>query len=572
MTNHKYGVNQMNGDKSKSIRKTILSIIIVLVQPSILLPTDITNNITSNTTWTKADGPYTIKTSISISNGVTLTIEPGIIIKFDNGTSITANGKINAVGTSADSIFFTSNKETPIPLDWDRILVTGDGSFNSEFKYCSFSYARVGVSLEYTSSSVSHCLFQKNHRTGISILHGESTVFQNTAKNNINEGITITSDNSVVSKNIIYNNANGILIDPSSALIQNNLIYNNTLRGLEIRNTDNIGAVPHIINNTIDGNGANNINSDNSSPLIKNNIITNCITDAGIRVSVGAAPIMDFNNVWNNQYNYHGASAGANDISSDPLFINKSNADYHIQDTSPCIRKATPDGCPATDIEEKTRGNPPDIGAYENISDGDQSLPVELSSFTAIIENEFIKLTWETESEVNNLGFEVLRCPEKENDFILISDFQRNPSLKGKGNSTEKVTYSFTDRNIFPENTYYYKLIQVDYSGTKHEYSPIKVFYTIASKEQASTFKIYQNYPNPFNASTTIPFQLENDAFVNIFLFDVKGKFVKSLSNRKYKQGYNEITFSLREKSSGIYFCHIEADGTKCKIKLLYTK
>ena len=70
--------------------------------------------ITSNTTWT-ADNIYILQGKVVVANGVTLTIQPGTIIKAEEGTGTLASalvvqrgGKINAVGTPSQPIIFTS--------------------------------------------------------------------------------------------------------------------------------------------------------------------------------------------------------------------------------------------------------------------------------------------------------------------------------------------------------------------------------------------------------------------------------------------------------------------------------
>jgi hypothetical protein len=74
----------------------------------------ISSNITSNTTWT-ANNVYELGGRITVLDGVTLTIEPGTVIKGQAGTGANATallvargGKINAVGTQFKPIIFTS--------------------------------------------------------------------------------------------------------------------------------------------------------------------------------------------------------------------------------------------------------------------------------------------------------------------------------------------------------------------------------------------------------------------------------------------------------------------------------
>ena len=93
---------------------------------------DVTANITADTTWT-ADNVYTLKSHIFVVTG-TLTIQPGTIVKGDTGSSlvITRGGKINAVGTAAAPIIFTSsvNPGARSPGDWGGVVMLGRGVIN----------------------------------------------------------------------------------------------------------------------------------------------------------------------------------------------------------------------------------------------------------------------------------------------------------------------------------------------------------------------------------------------------------------------------------------------------------
>ncbi len=93
---------------------------------------DVTANITADTTWT-ADKVYVLKNHIFVESG-TLTIQPGTLIKGDLGSSlvITKNAKINAVGSVAAPIVFTSSKPagTRAPGDWGGVLLLGKATIN----------------------------------------------------------------------------------------------------------------------------------------------------------------------------------------------------------------------------------------------------------------------------------------------------------------------------------------------------------------------------------------------------------------------------------------------------------
>ncbi len=98
--------------------------------------TDVTTDITSNTTWTSGN-IYHLKGVIYVKNGATLTIQAGTVIMGDKNTPnssliITKGAKINAAGTSASPIVFTSNQPAGQRNlgDWGGIILLGKAANN----------------------------------------------------------------------------------------------------------------------------------------------------------------------------------------------------------------------------------------------------------------------------------------------------------------------------------------------------------------------------------------------------------------------------------------------------------
>ena len=71
-------------------------------------PTVVGGSTTGNTIWTVAGSPYVIDSSLTVSATDTLTIEPGVIIKFKDDRTLTVRGTLVAEGAPGDSIVFTS--------------------------------------------------------------------------------------------------------------------------------------------------------------------------------------------------------------------------------------------------------------------------------------------------------------------------------------------------------------------------------------------------------------------------------------------------------------------------------
>lgn len=87
-------------------------------------------DLTTDTTWTK-DKVYVLKGYVFVTGG-TLTIQPGTVVKGDQGSAltITQNAKLHAVGTAAEPIVFTSSSATPQSGDWGGVVMLGKAPIN----------------------------------------------------------------------------------------------------------------------------------------------------------------------------------------------------------------------------------------------------------------------------------------------------------------------------------------------------------------------------------------------------------------------------------------------------------
>ena len=121
------------------------------------------------------------------------------------------------------------------------------------------------------------------------------------------------------------------------------------------------------------------------------------------------------------------------------------------------------------------------IGAI-NVSQtsGDISLPVTLSSFTAFPGDSRIILRWITESEIDNLGFNVYSSLKENGEYRRIN----GDLIQGAGSSAMRSEYSFTDMRLTNGRTYYYKLEDVCFDGKHTLHGPIKAIPKDASETE----------------------------------------------------------------------------------------
>jgi hypothetical protein len=86
--------------------------------------TDLAGEVTSDTTWTRANSPYTITGQVIVRTGVTLTIEPGVAVTVANQSSFVVNGNLVAIGTRAAPITISGSG----PGTWPGLSVTYSGA------------------------------------------------------------------------------------------------------------------------------------------------------------------------------------------------------------------------------------------------------------------------------------------------------------------------------------------------------------------------------------------------------------------------------------------------------------
>ena len=80
------------------------------------------------------------------------------------------------------------------------------------------------------------------------------------------------------------------------------------------------------------------------------------------------------------------------------------------------------------------------------------------------------------------------------------------------------------------------------------------------------------NYPNPFNPTTTINYQLPENGFVTLRVYDLLGKEVATLVNENKSAGYYKVNFDASKLTSGVYIYTINAGNYIQSRKMLLTK
>jgi hypothetical protein len=296
--------------------KSILAVLVIatIISSSFLGTTEIYGSaqtstfvsgiIAADTTWTQANSPYSLRGNVLVTNGITLTIEPGATVNL-NSYEIWVNGTLNARGDSRNPISFHNgeiyfNKNC---AEWNENTATGCiitySTLNSSlqlYNSVKFDSDTIYKGVELISSLnpvvISNCTFRNS---GVSIANeGCANIINNTFVNGsiylniwdpVSGGNTtvisnIISGNNVLSYDILVGGQTAIFarVGPSSpriAVIENNSIINNSI-GIQLYQRDFFPTIPKIENNIITNNAIGiNVNVASNESVTNNNIYNN---------------------------------------------------------------------------------------------------------------------------------------------------------------------------------------------------------------------------------------------------------------------------------------------------------
>ena len=102
----------------------------------------------------------------------------------------------------------------------------------------------------------------------------------------------------------------------------------------------------------------------------------------------------------------------------------------------------------------------PGIGTSD--TQPDEPLAVQLLAFDAVLKDGVVVLSWQTGSEIDNEGFNVLRTTNPVGEFEPINA----QLIPAQGGPALGASYRLIDRTVRPKGTYYYMLEDIDTTGT----------------------------------------------------------------------------------------------------------
>ncbi len=166
-------------------------------------------------------------------------------------------------------------------------------------------------------------------------------------------------------------------------------------------------------------------------------------------------------------------------------------------------------------------------------------LPVELVNIKATAYENYIEVDWSTAIEIDNRGFEIWRS---ENG---VSEFKKIGWVDAGENSTTNI-YKFNDRNAATDQTYYYRLSQIDFNG-RTTLSTIVSAKIIGNEDWNITLA-----PNPASKHLSIINSGKLSGIGTINIFDVNGKLIYQNSQMNLGKG-SSLEINLSSYAPGVY-------------------
>lgn len=173
-----------------------------------------------------------------------------------------------------------------------------------------------------------------------------------------------------------------------------------------------------------------------------------------------------------------------------------------------------------------------------------------------------VTLTWTDNSDVED-GYVIERKLSGDTNFAIID------TLKQSGTT-------FIDTGVTQGQSYSYRIKAYKGSAESVYSNEVSVSVAVTTGVQETLipkeYSLGQNYPNPFNPTTTIKFGLPKASLTKLDIYDLRGREIVTLVNKKLQAGYHEINFDSNHLPSGTYLYRIESGDFVQSKKMILMK
>ncbi len=178
------------------------------------------------------------------------------------------------------------------------------------------------------------------------------------------------------------------------------------------------------------------------------------------------------------------------------------------------------------------------------------TVAIYFRGFRAEVVDAGVRLTWDVQWDEPIDGFRLYRS---------VASKDGEPSIP-RGGMLPPSSRTYVDGDVQPDEHYRYMLTAVRPDGSEARSQIVTV------STRPVPLALYQNRPNPFNPKTTIAFSVPRDSWVNITVFDVAGRLIRTLESKLVSAGLNDVEWDGRDGhgnpvDSGVYFYRLKTEG-----------
>ncbi|MEQ9499147.1 MAG: PKD domain-containing protein [Deltaproteobacteria bacterium] len=309
-----------------------------------------------NTTLTAAASPHMVTGDLTIEPNVTLTIEPGAVVRFASGTDqmganadtsrteLRVAGTLVADGTTTLPIVMESAAASPSRGDWYGVHFLA-GASSSIIDFASIRFARYGVhSNAPAGTTVQRTTIEESSSYGVYVTTGALDLDQAIVRDNSSYGVYYLNGSGSITGSQIYDNGSHGVYARSSSGSHNVSILGNT-----IAENGTYGAYLYEQSGTLTTTFRDNLVLSNSS--------------TGVVRSGSPISTITYNLVWGHTTDYSGASPGTGGVTENPLVVDRVGRDFRVTSNSPARNHAS-DG---TDIGAIAFDGTPTVGVQGHL-------------------------------------------------------------------------------------------------------------------------------------------------------------------------------------------------------------
>jgi len=515
--------------------------------------------------WTKPASPYLIEGEINIPLDQTLTIEPGVEVKFNGHYKFIIFGCLLAEGNANDSILFTTD-DTETGWHGLRFTDTDNNSQPvSKLSYCIIEYGK------------SFGICPDNSGGGIYVGHSAPVIANNTIRNNsaVNGtgewgggGIYCEYANPVIKDNFITGNysghdGGGIYCGYQSPVITNNQIINNEAAyrggGIAIFSF----ASPDIKNNEIIGNEANSIGGgiyqSGGSSIIESNVVSNNYAEDG----GGIACYLSSSKIYNNLLVENEAIRGAglwNQGSSPNTFNNTVIENLAYTSGGGMYNVTGMAGVPIYSNPLTAKN----ILYMNSAEEGSQIFSVA-GNTPVLWYNDIEGLSGDGiygdfNQQEGNMDVEPHFDAEGEHECALSDDSQCiDNGINSVGGFDLPEADILGNSRIWDGDSDGSSVI--DMGAYEYGSSPVGIII----QEESLNRIVVDVFPNPFTTTINLSIQLHANQQLTLSIYNVSGEKLGELLNKKLTQGEHQMKFNLDWLPNGIYLLTFKSNSESVK-------